>query len=202
LIRPGRKSAAQLSMPPLNGGPPRLDPPEFLSEPERKLFLELTEACSPGHFVRSDLPLLTAFVQATELSRSAIRRAGDDPAALGPVGPCDKNDRNVGHPVAVKPAISKRASKCRAPSAICFAATMATRRGGRQMMEMNRGDRNLRNTCSPRGDRCRCHRSHTSLLWCSLGFFHFPDNPIIGFCPFADLGHPLRTRHSDTSSPF
>ena len=83
MIRPGRKSAAQLSMPPLNGGPPRLDPPEFLSEPERKLFLELTEACSPGHFVRSDLPLLTAFVQATELSRSAIRRAGDDPAALG-----------------------------------------------------------------------------------------------------------------------
>jgi hypothetical protein len=82
MIRPGRKSAAQLAAPRINGGPPRLEPPEFLSEAERKLFLELTEACAPEHFVRSDLPLLTAFVQAVELSRSAIRRAGDDPATL------------------------------------------------------------------------------------------------------------------------
>jgi hypothetical protein len=82
MIRPGRKSAAQLSVPPLEGGQPRLQPPEFLSVTERKLFVELSEACSPGHFVRSDLPLFVAFVQAVELSRSAIRRAGEDPAAL------------------------------------------------------------------------------------------------------------------------
>jgi phage terminase small subunit len=82
VIRPGRKSAAQLAAPPINGGQPRLEPPEFLSETERKLFVELIEACAPEHFVRSDLPLLTAFVQAIELSRSAIRRVGDDPTAL------------------------------------------------------------------------------------------------------------------------
>ena len=82
MIRPGRRSAAQLSAPPINGGQPRLEPPEFLSEAERSLFLELTQACAAEHFVRSDLPLLTSFVQAVQLSRSAIRRAGEDSAAL------------------------------------------------------------------------------------------------------------------------
>jgi hypothetical protein len=82
MIRPGRKSASYRSAPPFDVGLPRLQAPEFLSDEERSLFNDLIESCAVEHFARSDLPLLTAYVQAIQLSRSAIRHAGDDPAAL------------------------------------------------------------------------------------------------------------------------
>ena len=67
----GRKTADHLAV---NGDPPRLQPPEHLDTWERRLFVELTEACSPRHFVPSDLPLLTSYVQAILLSRSAVQK--------------------------------------------------------------------------------------------------------------------------------
>ena len=80
-----RKSAAELSMQALSvitGEPRRLDPPSHLDESERALFAELVAACSPKHFVASDLPLLVSFVQATLLSRQAATRAATDATAL------------------------------------------------------------------------------------------------------------------------
>ena len=37
------------------------------------LFVELINACSPQHFVQSDLPLLVSFVQSTLLTRDTAR---------------------------------------------------------------------------------------------------------------------------------
>ena len=66
----------------VDGDPPRLDPPLHLTDVERSLFTELVAACSPRHFVASDLPLLVSFVQATLLARQAITRASTDASML------------------------------------------------------------------------------------------------------------------------
>jgi hypothetical protein len=81
-MKRGRKSAAELSMIAVDGDPPRLDPPPSLTDLERSLFTELVGACSPKHFVPSDLPLLISYVQATLLSRQAVTRAAVDMTAL------------------------------------------------------------------------------------------------------------------------
>jgi hypothetical protein len=78
----GRKSAADLAFPNVNGEPPRVDPPPHLSEPERSCFEEITRSCSPRHFVPSDAPLLVLYVQAFVLAQSAIKDAATDDAAL------------------------------------------------------------------------------------------------------------------------
>jgi hypothetical protein len=65
----GRRSAANLVTLHVDGAPTRLEPPACLSDRERKLFSELIAACDPRHFVESDLPLLTSFVQATVLAQ-------------------------------------------------------------------------------------------------------------------------------------
>jgi hypothetical protein len=78
----GRKSAAELAIPNVSGEPPRLDPPPSLTDAERSLFVEIVEACSPKHFVPSDLPLLLSFIQSTLLSRQAIQNAAKDAGAL------------------------------------------------------------------------------------------------------------------------
>jgi hypothetical protein len=78
----GRKSAAFVDLPNVNGDPPRLDPPSSLTDDERSLFVEITEASGPRHFVGSDLPLLVSYVQATLLSRQAIKDVAKDAAAL------------------------------------------------------------------------------------------------------------------------
>ena len=49
------------------------DPPADLNDDEWMLFVELINACSPQHFVQSDLPLLVSYVQATQLARSMAR---------------------------------------------------------------------------------------------------------------------------------
>jgi hypothetical protein len=61
---------------------PRVEPPPTLTNAERSLFVEIVEACSPKHFVPSDLPLLISFTQTTLLSRQAIKNAANDPTAL------------------------------------------------------------------------------------------------------------------------
>jgi hypothetical protein len=78
----GRRSADELATPNVDGEPPRLDPPPNLTTDERSLFVEIVEACSPKHFVPSDLPLLVSFIQSTLLSRQAIKNAANDGAAL------------------------------------------------------------------------------------------------------------------------
>jgi hypothetical protein len=78
----GRKSLAELGTLRVTGEPARLDAPAHLSDPERVLFVELVAACSPRHFVPSDLPLLVSYVQATVLSRQAIATAATQPASL------------------------------------------------------------------------------------------------------------------------
>jgi hypothetical protein len=59
--------------------PPRLKPPTSLNNDERALFNELVSACSPNHFVKSDLPLVVSFVQSTLLVRRAAAGMVDDP---------------------------------------------------------------------------------------------------------------------------
>src|SRR5215475_14354867 len=78
----GRKSADELAVINVNGDPPRLDPPVTLTDPERALFVEIVEACSPKHFVPSDLPILVSFIQSTLLSRQAIKEAAKDGKAV------------------------------------------------------------------------------------------------------------------------
>ena len=69
----GRRSAANLATPRINGEPPRLNPPAHLSVGERALFEELIAACDPAHFRESDQPLLSSYVQATLIARDAAR---------------------------------------------------------------------------------------------------------------------------------
>ena len=78
----GRKSADELAVINVNGDPPRLDPPPTLTDPERALFVEIVQACSPKHFVPSDVPLVVSYVQATLLSRQAVTNAATTPAML------------------------------------------------------------------------------------------------------------------------
>jgi hypothetical protein len=73
---------ASLVAPRVDGAPNRLRPPPTLTNAERSLFVEIVEACSPKHFVPSDLPLLVSFIQSTLLSRQAIKDAAEDTTAL------------------------------------------------------------------------------------------------------------------------
>ena len=75
----GRASAAALADVNVTGKAARQEPPSDLSDAERTLFTELVEACAPTHFVKSDLPLLVSFIQATLLVRRAATGMVDDP---------------------------------------------------------------------------------------------------------------------------
>ena len=75
----GRASAAALVDVDVTGRPARQEPPSNLSDDERTLFTELVESCAPTHFVKSDLPLLISFIQATLLVRRAATGMVDDP---------------------------------------------------------------------------------------------------------------------------
>lgn len=77
----GRKSSEKLGIL-VDGQAARLDPPEELSEAERAIFVEVTDACNPRHFAMSDLPLLTSFVQTTVIARNAAASALNDMQAL------------------------------------------------------------------------------------------------------------------------
>jgi hypothetical protein len=76
---PGRVAAAAKSMNVValgtTGTSSGLTPPSSLTTAERALFTEIVSSCDPRHFVRSDLPLLTSFVQATLLVRNAAPKA-------------------------------------------------------------------------------------------------------------------------------
>ena len=67
----GRKSAAALSVIPVDGKPDRLLPPVSLSDAERTVFVDLVAACDPTHFRPSDLPLLVRYCEAVVLAERA-----------------------------------------------------------------------------------------------------------------------------------
>src|SRR4029079_15810857 len=67
----GRRSAAALATPNVDGMTPKLTAPSSLSDEERILFDQITGACDARHFVESDLPLLVSFVQATLMARNS-----------------------------------------------------------------------------------------------------------------------------------
>ena len=81
----GRISAAAASIQnvvalDVTGGSRRLTAPASLNKPEKALFNELVGSCDPRHFVKSDLPLLVSFVQATLLTRqSASKLSTENP---------------------------------------------------------------------------------------------------------------------------
>jgi phage terminase small subunit len=72
----GRKSAALLTFPAVDGSRPRITAPASLTKSERSLFAQL--AADAGHLAQSDAPLLASYVQAVLLSR----RAGRDPGSI------------------------------------------------------------------------------------------------------------------------
>src|SRR6266511_1354982 len=74
----GRKSMAGLVAPNVSGEAPRLTPPPSLNDGERTLFNELVGACDSAHFRKSDLPLLTSFIQATLIAEAAARDPNRD----------------------------------------------------------------------------------------------------------------------------
>ncbi len=55
-----------------------LHPPPDLNNAERMLCIDLVDTCSPRHLVKSDVPLLVSYVQATLMARSAVH----DPAMI------------------------------------------------------------------------------------------------------------------------
>jgi hypothetical protein len=66
----GRKSI-EANLIPLNvsGGQSFLKAPATLSSAERQLFAEVVGAVDPRHFVKSDMPLLVSYIQATIVAR-------------------------------------------------------------------------------------------------------------------------------------
>lgn len=66
-----RKSAAHLSVIPVDGTPIRLQPPASLGDRERQVFTDTVAACEPGHFRNSDIPLLLRFCEACVLADRA-----------------------------------------------------------------------------------------------------------------------------------
>jgi hypothetical protein len=82
MLQRGRKSLANVTALRVDGKPSRLAPPPHLNATERKLFTDLVAATNAKHFTESDSPLLVSYVQATLLSRRAIKKAGRDARAL------------------------------------------------------------------------------------------------------------------------
>ena len=76
-----RKSAAELSVPSVDGRPPRLRPPASLSEAERKVFIDTVSACKPEHFRPSDLPLLSRYAEIVALSDHTAKQLRADVAS-------------------------------------------------------------------------------------------------------------------------
>jgi hypothetical protein len=65
----GRVSANRANVIPLTSGRGRVQAPSGLTATERQLYDELVASTHATHFVASDFPLLTSYVQATLLAR-------------------------------------------------------------------------------------------------------------------------------------
>jgi hypothetical protein len=76
-----RRSAAALSVAPLRTGATRLRPPETLSAPARKVFLDIVANEEPTHFRQSHMPLLVQYCEATALAELSIKEMQKKDAA-------------------------------------------------------------------------------------------------------------------------
>jgi len=74
-----RKSAASLSVVPLDSRNVRLKPPANLPELEKALFVSLVAANPPQHFRESDMPLLVQYCNACILSERAMDELRAEP---------------------------------------------------------------------------------------------------------------------------
>jgi hypothetical protein len=72
----GRTSEAALSVVPLTAK--RVEPPPDLSKEEMSAFRALVATVAPEHFTKTDVPLIVAYVQATQISRRAAIALDDD----------------------------------------------------------------------------------------------------------------------------
>ncbi len=54
-----------------------------MSEPERIAFIEIVNSCDPKHFVRSDLPLLCRYAEASVLAEQAAHELRQGGAVIG-----------------------------------------------------------------------------------------------------------------------
>jgi len=78
-----RKSAAELTVIPLDQRLSRLRPPANLSEPERNIFVDLVTACPARHFQQSDMPLLIRYVETAALADQAAEHIRSEGAVVG-----------------------------------------------------------------------------------------------------------------------
>ena len=85
-----RKSAAALAVPrPVDGRPPRLTAPAWMSLAEKEVFDEVAAAVDARHLVRADLSMFCTFVSGVVLSRQAAAelRAASPVTPQGTVSP-------------------------------------------------------------------------------------------------------------------
>jgi phage terminase small subunit len=78
----GRKSSASLAIRAVDGGPSRMKPPASLSQPERKVFVDLVATTDAEHFQASDLPLLASYSRAVAMDEMAARELQEHGAVI------------------------------------------------------------------------------------------------------------------------
>ena len=76
-IKRGRKSAAELSVVPIDVGRVRIEPPKELEVKAAELFRDVVASCEPRHFRKSDIPLLANFARATYLAGHYSKMVGE-----------------------------------------------------------------------------------------------------------------------------
>ena len=82
-----RKSAASLSVVPLDSRTVRLRPPPDLPQPEADVFVALVGSSAPAHFKESDMPLLIQYCAAAVLSERATAELRSAPLVDGRPSP-------------------------------------------------------------------------------------------------------------------
>jgi phage terminase small subunit len=78
----GRKSAAELSVVPIDAARKPVEPPADLKPQEAAIFRDVVASCDPTHFRKSDVPILAALCTATYLSRFYAGQIGEDATAF------------------------------------------------------------------------------------------------------------------------
>jgi phage terminase small subunit len=78
-----RRSAASLTIPRVDGKPPRLEPPAGLDRKTAAVFTRLVEATPLGHFVASDTPLVVEFCRAVIMAERADRELRQNGPVIG-----------------------------------------------------------------------------------------------------------------------
>lgn len=84
-----RRSAASIDIAPYAplSSPPRLKPPETMSEAARKVFLDTVLGSKPEHFQATDLPLMVRFCEANAMAERAEAETVKKPVIKGKPNP-------------------------------------------------------------------------------------------------------------------